>query len=187
MYACISEIGGGFLKGRAADYCPRISTDPRRPTIHESTSASLSITEQATRVRTGQVQYVLSPVRRQSSMPEFLPTFTCRYALCTPNYYSARACLSLHRLQLVQFVGPEQLQASVLKPHVQCRKVRMAPPLLDDPGHANELRLPVPFLHPYLHAWTHFVPSHESSPSRSFPLSALHTTVMCIITLHHLV
>jgi hypothetical protein len=53
------------------------SRPPHRRTIRELTSASLSITEQATRAN-GAGTVRSPPVRRQSSMPEFLPTFTCR-------------------------------------------------------------------------------------------------------------
>jgi hypothetical protein len=49
-------------------------THHRRLTLRElaPTNASRSKGER------GRYQYVLSPVRRQSSMPEFLPTFNCR-------------------------------------------------------------------------------------------------------------
>src|SRR5215208_3116743 len=138
----------------------QVAGQPEPPSRRASLAAAAARARRGSGPTEVQPHATRSP-RRGNPTPIELPPDESKNPKHTP-YNSGRACLSLHR---AQFVGPEKLQASVLKPHVQRRKVGIAPPLLDDPGHPNELRLPVPFLHPYLHAWTHFVPLHESSPS----------------------
>jgi hypothetical protein len=90
-------------------------------------------------------------------------------------------------------VEPEQLQASVLKPNVQRRILRMAPAVLHGAAHPAELRLPVPFLHPHCDARTCLLRLQEVPPISKIavrdtfqlrPSSLSHSSNNSIMTLH---